>query len=78
MTLCRVVEPILRAAARGRDAVRKVTISLQSHDELTFTNGEGLQLVRRINSEWVLCVNERGEPGIVPLNRIARGGAAHE
>jgi hypothetical protein len=55
-----------------------VTVSFpfkgEAVDELTCTSGEGLQFVRRVDNEWALCINERGEQGIIPLNRIGRGG----
>ncbi len=60
-------------AARFGNLTVSFPFKAASHDELTCSSGEGLQLVRRIDSEWALCINERGEQGIVPLNSIARG-----
>jgi hypothetical protein len=70
--------PPAGAATRFGNVTVSFPFKAASHGELSCTSGEGLQLVRRIDSEWALCVNERGEQGIVPLNSIARGGPAHE
>ncbi|KIK71007.1 hypothetical protein GYMLUDRAFT_144837, partial [Collybiopsis luxurians FD-317 M1] len=36
-------------------------------DELTILNGEMLDILQEFDDGWVLCVNSRGEKGMVPL-----------
>jgi hypothetical protein len=58
--------------ATGRTATVCCTFIPTLPDELSISNGEIVSIVNEFDDGWSLCVNSRGEQGMVPLECLQR------
>jgi hypothetical protein len=59
--------------ATGRTATVCCTFIPTLPDELSISNGEIVRIVNEFDDGWSLCVNSRGEQGMVPLECLQKG-----
>ncbi|KAI0273487.1 hypothetical protein BC834DRAFT_806159, partial [Gloeopeniophorella convolvens] len=58
----------------GATTVVRVTFVPTLPDELLITPGETLHIRTEFDDGWAMCVNARGEQGMVPLECLDGGG----
>ena len=59
-------------APQGETAVVRVLYIPTLPDELSITTGEVVTLLKAYDDGWALCMNARGEQGVVPLECLER------